>query len=400
VGFLLLLLISGLVVREGTVTFTTLGFWIGLVFGVATLNALVSGTWDAIDPWGTAERFYRLEDVKVVARRPPWWLGPVLLFGLFWFELVSGVGFDPFWVVMVLLAYSVYVFTMRASFGDHWPLADPLSLLFTFAGLSAPLRIDATGLYRRAVISGLSQMRPMPVALYASLFVLLASTTFDNLAETVGWTSFLTSVGLDSAPAVLVDTAGLALLIVPFYGTFLGATWMAKRFLVTDRILAEVARLFAWSLVPIGIAYVLAHNAPLFITGGPQLLRLASDPFERGWNLLGTAHLFEGFAASPALVWFIEIALIVGGHILAVTAAHRTAVLLDQEGPGRRPLRGDKPVSQMSSQTGLDRGNDAAGPGRTPGEGGHAARSQYAMTGLMLLYTVATLWLLSQPLIA
>jgi hypothetical protein len=61
-------------------------------------------------------------------------------------------------------------------------------------------------------------------------------------------------------------------------------------------------------------------------------------------------------------VWFVEIALIVGGHILAVLAAHRTAWRIG----GSRVV---------------------------------ALRSQYALTALMSLYTVATLWLLAQPLV-
>jgi hypothetical protein len=126
--------------------------------------------------------------------------------------------------------------------------------------------------------------------------------------------------------------------------------------------LLDAARAFGWSLVPIGIAYVLAHNAPLLITGVPQLVRALSDPFEYGWNLFGTGDLWSGFSASPQLVWYLEIALIVGGHVLGVLTAHRTAV-------------------------------------RVAGSHAAAVRSQYALTALMSVYTIATLWLLAQPLV-
>ncbi len=60
-------------------------------------------------------------------------------------------------------------------------------------------------------------------------------------------------------------------------------------------------------------------------------------------------------------MWFVEIGLIVGEHILALLVAHRMWKI----------------------------------------EGSHvlALRSQYALTALMSLYTVATLWLLAQPLV-
>jgi hypothetical protein len=88
-----------------------------------------------------------------------------------------------------------------------------------------------------------------------------------------------------------------------------------------------------------------------------------SDPFELGWNLAGTANLFSGFIPSPRMVWFGEIVLIVGGHILGVLTAHRTALRL----------------------------------GETRSR---VVRSQYALMVLMTMYTVATLWLLAQPLVA
>ncbi|MGH2747082.1 MAG: hypothetical protein ACRDKB_04050, partial [Actinomycetota bacterium] len=123
------------------------------------------------------------------------------------------------------------------------------------------------------------------------------------------------------------------------------------------------SRRFGWSLIPIAIAYVLAHNAPLLIIGIPQLVRELSDPFALGWNLFGTANAFGGFVPSARLVWFLEIVIIVGGHILGVLSAHRIAVSL---GTSRRA----------------------------------AVRSQYALTGLMSFFTVTTLWLLAQPLVA
>jgi hypothetical protein len=125
--------------------------------------------------------------------------------------------------------------------------------------------------------------------------------------------------------------------------------------------LSETALRFGWSLIPIGVAYLLAHNAPFVLTGLPGVLRGLSDPFDLGWNLLGTSGL--SYSPAPELVWFIEIALIVGGHILGVLAAHRTA------------LR----VSEAHVR---------------------AVRSQYALMALMTLYTITTLWLLAQPLVA
>jgi hypothetical protein len=355
-------LISGLVLREEGTSPTSLIFWVAFVVGVTAVSAFVAGVWEASDPWATIERFYRIEGTETAPRTPPWWLGPLLVYGLFWFELVSGVGFDSFWVVAVLIGYSLYSLTCRAAFGEGWRTSDPFTILFGFAGTSAPFRLGEDGFFYKGPLKGLERTGMMPLPLYASVFILLGATTFDNLSETVGWTDFVNATGLDLLPVMLRETLSLVGLILPFLATFFGAVWIAHRWLAKDRSLSAVARHFGWSLIPIGVAYVLAHNAPLLITGVPQLIRALSDPFEQGWNLFGTADAFETFVASPKLVWFLEIAFIVTGHIIAVMAAHRTAVRLAD--------------SHRS-----------------------AINSQYALTVLMSVYTITTLWLLAQPLV-
>jgi hypothetical protein len=203
----------------------------------------------------------------------------------------------------------------------------------------------------------------MSRALFSALFVLLGATTFDNLSETVGWGEFLSATGLDALPARLVDSLALAAFGGLFLLPFLGAIYVAVRWTGSSEPLGAVARRFGWSLIPIAVAYVLAHNAPLLMTGVPRLIQNLADPFQMGWNITGTATLFSGYSPSPRAVWFVEIFLIVGGHILGVLAAHRAAVRM------------------------------------VPAHGA-AVRSQYALTVLMTVYTVTTLWLLAQPLVA
>ena len=356
-------LAAGVVDHSEGFTLTTLSFWVGLIVGTMLASAVMSGTWSASDPWDTLERVYRLEDAPVRIRQSPWWVAPIAVYALFWLELVSGVGFIDFWIVMVLLAYSLFVFTFRASLGPQWRERDPLSVLFGFAERIAPLRLSDRGVFLKHPVADLSPGVPMPLALFASVFVLLASTTFDNVSQTVGWGTFLTSTGLVDLSPKIVNSLSLALFAVPFLVPFLMCMWVARSWTGANDSLTNVSLTFGWSLIPIGVAYVLAHNSGLLITGLPILIRSLSDPFGFGWNLLGTAHLFEGFVVSPELVWFVEIALIVTGHILGVLAAHRTAVGI--------------------ASTHRD-----------------AVRSEYALTALMCVYTISTLWLLAQPLVA
>lgn len=359
---LVLVVASGVIVGSEGFTVATLGFWVGLFVGMTILSAMLAGAWEASDPWSYLEDVYRAEGTPRGARVPPWWLGPFALFALFWFELVSDVGFEDWGVLAGLLTYTVYALSMRNQFGERWQLADPFGILFGFAARCAPLRLRPEGIYFKNPVADLDDPRPMPVPLFAAVFVLLGSTTFDNLSETVGWGEFLVATNLDVFPTMLVDSVSLIALGVLFWLPFVASVFIARRLIAQDRSWIELARWFGWGLVPIGIAYVVAHNIPLLISGMPLLVRELSDPFAQGWNIFGTANLFEDFIPSPALIWFIEIAVIVGGHILGVLAAHRTAYRLG----GTHSL---------------------------------AVRSTYALTGLMAVYTISTLWLLSQPLV-
>lgn len=365
--FLLLAVASGAFGADAGLGLASLLFWVGLIVGTLTLSAAMAGCWERIDPWATLERFYRTEEAEPnpsLQQRVEsmWWIAPASIYLLFWFELVSGVGFDSFWIVAALLGYTVFVLSLRAPLGHVWKSVDPLAILFGFAARVAPLRLQADGLYYRGWIRGLDEERPMPRGLYAALFVLLASTTLDNVRETVGWTDFRNAVGLGGANDVLVESVALLLFSLVFLVPFLATVWVSRRFIGDGVGFDEMGRRFGWSLIPIGVAYVLAHNAPLVLTGLPLILRGLSDPFDLGWNLLGTADALQGFFPSPALVWFLEIVIIVGGHILGVLAAHRSAVRL---GRSHRA----------------------------------AVKSQYALTALMSVFTITTLWLLSQPLV-
>jgi hypothetical protein len=360
---LVLVVATGVVVGSEGFTVTTLGFWVGLFVGVTVLSAILSGAWDAMDPWAYLEEVYRAEGSQTTVRVPQWWLGPVALFALFWFELVSERGFEDWGVLAALLAYTVYALSLRSQYGEQWQYADPFGILFGFAARSAPLRLRPERISFKNPLADLDEPGPMPLALYAAVFVLLGSTTFDNLRETIGWGDFLTATNLDALPTILLDSISLVALGVLFWIPFVGSVMIARRLIGRDRPWSELARWFGWGLVPIGIAYVMAHNIPLLISGAPLLIRELSDPFAQGWNIFGTGNLFADFIPSPALIWVVEIAVIVGGHILGVLAAHRTAYRLG----GTHSL---------------------------------AVRSTYALTGLMAVYTITTLWLLSQPLVA
>ncbi len=144
-------------------------------------------------------------------------------------------------------------------------------------------------------------------------------------------------------------------------------------FLVTCRLMAlagggrrgtaQLAGHFVTSLVPIAIAYHLAHYLSFMLINGQLLIPLASDPFGFGWDLFGSADYRADIAVVGArFAWYTALSAIVAGHIIALSLAHAVAL-------------------------------------RIYGDGWSAMRSQYPMLLLMVGYTVAGLWILAQPLV-
>ena len=158
----------------------------------------------------------------------------------------------------------------------------------------------------------------------------------------------LSELGFDQSQ--LIDTALLLLFPLGFVAVFL---------LVNGR----AARAFVLTLVPIAVAYHLAHYFSLLLTAGQFIIPLASDPFGAGWNLFGTAGYKVNLGVvNPYVFWYGAVALIVIGHVLAVVQARRVAVRL--YGTGRAALAREAP-----------------------------------MMALMVAYTVASLWILAQPIV-
>lgn len=364
--------ISAAVGFDANFSFAALWVWMGLVVALVVVNVIFGDIWRLADPWIPLARAWSGEpedeeedeneseqtEAQGGSRTLPLVLGPLSIYLLFWFELVSRVGFDAPWLVAFLAAYVVYAVWIRAR-AERWELLDPFCILYEFASRAAFLQVTEAGTFVESPGRTESEQQPMPVSMYAALFLLLGATSMDNLRETQVWFSVrralgIPDTGMSPLAVLLYDSVALAMLAVPFFASFYLVVWLTRRLLKVES--STFGRVMAWSLAPIGVAYVLAHNAALFVVTLPLWLRSLADPLALGWRLPG--GLFSEFDPSPALVWFLEVGLVVGGHIIGVVMAHRLE---------HRFVKSDRA----------------------------SVLSQIPFTVLMSLYTVGTLWLLS-----
>jgi hypothetical protein len=124
-----------------------------------------------------------------------------------------------------------------------------------------------------------------------------------------------------------------------------------------------IVRRFVLSLVPIALAYHVAHYFSFLFIGGQYAIPRLSDPFGYGWNLFGTARYQVDIGlVTPRLQWTVAVVSVVVGHLVAVYVSHVTAL---------RVFRSSRA----------------------------ALRSQIPMVLLMIAYTMISLWILSQPIV-
>ena len=90
----------------------------------------------------------------------------------------------------------------------------------------------------------------------------------------------------------------------------------------------ELARSFAHTLIPIALAYLVAHYFSAFLyQEQAQFTYILSDPLGHGSDLFGTAGggINYGIVSSNT-VWYVQVAALVIGHVTALTLAHDRAL--------------------------------------------------------------------------
>ena len=183
---------------------------------------------------------------------------------------------------------------------------------------------------RRSPLDG-RQDTPGTVAFVA---VMLGSVAFDGFSRTSWWQDRLYNLEsryiVDSPrTADLVATAFNLLGLLAAVGAvallFLAAVYVARPVSGTR---GSLVPLFVGSLVPIALAYSVAHYFTLLVNQGQFAIPLFSDPFGKGWDVFGTDGFQPSLFNSPNAIWYTQVAVLVVGHVLGLALAHDKAVAI------------------------------------------------------------------------
>src|SRR6185436_3013063 len=111
-------------------------------------------------------------------------------------------------------------------------------------------------------------------------------TVLDGLRETKVWYKLLQPV-----PFSWDNYIGVALLIVVpliLFGLYSICIFAMTKLTHTTLSQSELRLQFAYSLIPIALAYHFAHYFSLILSQGQAFIAQISDPFAKGWNVFGT----------------------------------------------------------------------------------------------------------------
>ncbi len=407
-------------VNNLTPTFVWIIWWVGMGFVVS----LVGNLWAVVNPWkilyGLAESvFHRFNPEWELtlgmdyAERVGVWPSVALFFAFVWVENALPEAASPALLAWLIIAYSIVTLGGMYLFGKHQWLrhGEVFTVIYGFLTRFSITEVRAKvtedcGEYAgppdgdnpesaarscvdcyecfeyaeerelnlRPPAIGLHTQGTMPMGLTALVLLVLSTVTFDGFSDTPEWASVL-GWALTQTPQltspyfnglVIANTLGLALFPLAFAGIYWVFSammrWVVESSGGSSPDAGELMTAFVFSLVPIALAYHFAHYLGFLLIQGQLIIPLASDPFGSGANLFGTAGYVVNIAITNArFIWFFAVISIVVGHIIAVYLAHLRANTIY-------------------------------------GGGSLALKSQLPMLGLMVIYTVLSLWIISRPI--
>lgn len=387
---------AGLFGEQGGENVAPVFVWAVWWVGFALFVAFVGNIWPVVNPWailfgwadGAARRLGREDGLWLGWTYPEAlgvWPTVASYLAFVWFENVFADPALPRNVALAALLYSLVTFYGMAAFGGETWLrrGEAFSVLFGLLGRFAPTEarvksgrgcpggddvcVNCYPCFARAAPEEREvNLRPFAVGLGRSgwappggvpfVVLVLAGVTYDGLLETPLWVEVVRTTPV-------TQTTGLLLTWAAFLGIYLGCVWLCRVLGGEKGSFRRSAGGYVLSLVPIAVAYQLAHYGTFLLVGGQEAVADVSDPFGWGWNLFGTASFRPKYGLVGAgAVWYAQVGLIVAGHVIAVWLAHRISACL------------------------------RAVPGR-------AAAGQAPMLSLMVLYTVCSLWILAQPIV-
>ncbi len=390
-------------------TFIWIIWWVGM----GLITALIGNLWTVVNPWSIIFdsiemvyiRFTKNKITPIVKYPANWDVWPAVIgFLLFaWVENVYTGAILPSHLGRIIVAYSIFTWVSMLLFGKHTWLSrgELFSVIFGFLARFSPTEIrvinnkfckgceqecnfsdqkcvDCLNCYQmsdntdkelniRPYAIGLIPLEKISSAKAVLVILLLAMVSFDGIQETPLWISIQSNLisifpYLGTTTINLIDTLSIALVPLLFFCIYIVFTMGIKILSKDQDSVLLMSCCFVFSLIPIAIAYHIAHYLSYLLVQGQLIIPLILDPFGLGWDYWFSDYSIRIGVINAKISWFLSVALIILGHVISVYLAHIIS---------------------------LRRVYDIAA----------ARKGQYPMLILMVFYTATSLWIMAQPIV-
>ncbi len=310
---LFLLIAPGIFGNESSKTSVApLILWVFLWIGVPVLGLLFGDIYSKFNPLN----LFSLKSDKPESV----YFACILFIGLTWFELVWRRPGNPLNIAVVLITLFVCVNLLRYFLKKSLIEVDPLLLLHY---LYSKLKLFNSKPYFRSLLDNIGNLAKLRGIEYFVL-LMIGTVTYDGLRETTFWYNQFGSRTDDmgfSTMMFLIMNLGTIL----FYRF---ACFFAIKVGGSDLKLNHVSNLFGHTMLPIAFAYHVTHYLTLLLFESQTFFYRFNDPIGIGMNILNVEEPTINYFIEPLVIWGIQVAVTLLGHMLSVVLAHDLAVKL------------------------------------------------------------------------
>ncbi len=310
---LFLLIAPGIFGNESSKTSVApLILWVFLWIGVPVLGLFFGDIYSKFNPLN----LFSLKSDKPESV----YFACILFIGLTWFELVWRKPGNPLNIAIVLITLFVCVNLLRYFLKKSLIEVDPLLLLHY---LYSKLKLFNSKPYFRSLLDNIGNLAKLRGIEYFVL-LMIGTVTYDGLRETTFWYNQFGSRTDDigfSTMMFLIMNLGTIL----FYRF---ACFFAIKVGGSNLELNHVSNLFGHTMLPIAFAYHVTHYLTLLLFESQTFFYRFNDPIGIGMNILNVQEPTINYFVEPLVIWGIQVAVTLLGHMLSVVLAHDLAVKL------------------------------------------------------------------------
>ena len=331
--FLITLIIFGYIgSRDPLANPLSLFIWSVWFMVMPVIQIIFGNVWAFLNPWyGFGRLFFKNKILFKLDQNYSLVFSSVgfLLFSLF--MLVDIAPDDPDRLANIVTMYLLVNFIFMKIFGVDWlKNGECFTSFYRLLSKLSWIWIKEGKIYVGFFGSQLKNINTFPPMSVLFLSIILATLSFDGLNETFLWFKIINVNPLEfygRSSVVIENSSGLIFFAILLFLIFSITIFLGHKFINEKVTFKNIIGINSIALLPIALAYHIAHYLTSFLVNIQYSYKVASDPLNNGMDLLSLGDFnvttsFFNTIETVKLIWFIQAAAIVIGHVIAVLLAH------------------------------------------------------------------------------